>query len=441
MYIYNSLTNRKEKFIVLDQKISMYVCGPTVWNYIHIGNARPVIFFDFIRNYFQYKNFEVVCASNITDIDDKIIKRAKEEGISEKEVATKYADEFFKDVGDLTCKPYEFVPYATDYLAEISEIISTLIKTGYAYNVDGDVYFEVKKAPNYGTLSNQVQDQLKENVRINENPDKKSQEDFTLWKKTAEGIKYPSPFGLGRPGWHTECVAMINKLFNRQEIDIHGGGADLVFPHHENEIAQSQALHGHNISRFFVHVGRLDINNEKMSKSLNNVVLLRDLLKSYPAAVIRIFILNSPYRANINFSYELLDQSVLILAKIDQAYRGAYLKLSLLKDNEVIYDKPAIEKIEKHIEDDFNLPNVFTEIFVLVKNINNALRTEDIKTLKESYYSLKVILDILGIIIELPKLNEEVLALYQKWEDFRKAKNFVEADRLRTKLQEMKIIG
>ncbi|MCL2521709.1 MAG: cysteine--tRNA ligase [Erysipelotrichales bacterium] len=440
MHIYNSLTNRKEKFIVFDQKVSMYVCGPTVWNYIHIGNARPVIFFDFVRNYFQYKNIEVICASNITDIDDKIIKRAKEEGVSEKEIAVKYANEFLNDIKGVACKPYEFVPYATDYLAEISDIISELIKKGYAYNVNGDVYFEVNKSTSYGTLSNQIQDQLKENVRINENPDKKAQEDFTLWKKTEEGIKYQSPFGLGRPGWHTECVAMINKLFKHQEIDIHGGGADLVFPHHENEIAQSQALHGHNISRFFVHVGRLDINNEKMSKSLNNVVLLRDLLKSYPAAVIRIFILNSPYRANINFSYELLDQSALLLSKIDQAYRSAYLKLALLKDNEVIYDNEAMEKIEKHIEDDFNLPNVFTEIFVLVKKINNALRAEDIKAMKMNYHTLKLVLDILGIIIEIPELNEEALAIYQEWENLRKAKKFNEADQLRTKLQEMKIL-
>ncbi|MDE7095666.1 MAG: cysteine--tRNA ligase, partial [Anaeroplasmataceae bacterium] len=270
--IYNSLSNQIEEFVPIHPgKVNMYVCGPTVYNHIHIGNARPVVFYDMMKNYLKYLGYDVQYASNITDVDDKIINQAIAEGKTEKEVAGFYEKCYFEAVEKLGSTKPDFIPHATEYIDEMISFIEELIKEGYAYEVDGDVFFRVKKIENYGCLSNQVSEDLEQGARISINEKKENPLDFSLWKKTEVGIKWKSPFGEGRPGWHTECVVMNHKLFGNQ-IDIHGGGMDLKFPHHENEIAQNEALYHNSLAKYWMHVGRLEFEGQKMSKSLHNVI-------------------------------------------------------------------------------------------------------------------------------------------------------------------------
>ena len=275
--IYNSLTNKMEEFIPQNKnKVNMYVCGPTVYNYIHIGNARPVIFYDMLRRYLEFCGYEVNYASNITDIDDKIINKAIEENKTEKEISTFFENQYFKDCQTVGSQKPKLIPHATEYIPDMVNFIDELIKKGYAYEIDGDVFFRVSKIEDYGCLSNQVKEDLESGARIDINDKKESPLDFALWKKTDKGIKFESPFGLGRPGWHTECVCMNHRLFG-DTLDIHGGGMDLKFPHHENEIAQCEALYHHHLAKYWIHVGRLDLKGEKMSKSLGNVIYVKDI--------------------------------------------------------------------------------------------------------------------------------------------------------------------
>jgi cysteinyl-tRNA synthetase len=438
--IYNSLTNKIEEFIPKNKNtVNMYVCGPTVYNYIHIGNARPVIFFDTFKKYLEFKGLTVNYASNITDVDDKIINKAIEEGVTEKEITDRYEKAYFEDVNRLGSEKPDFVPHATEYIPEMESFIKGLEDKGYAYSNDGDVYFRINKLPEYGILSNQNKDELENGVRIDVSDKKESPLDFTLWKKTDKGIQWESPFGKGRPGWHTECVCMIDKIFNHTEIDVHGGGMDLKFPHHENEIAQANAMYHNHLAKYWMHVGRLDMNGEKMSKSLGNVVRVVDLSKE-DLMILRLLIVTAPYRSNINYNDELLTQYKNEYQKITRAYKQAALKLDLASVEQKSCDNDYIEKFKEYMDNDFNTPNVLTLVQTIVKEINQLVRTADNDMLAIKTNTLKTIMNVLGVELNYNKLNEENKDLYNKWNALKKEKNFEEADKIRAILTERGIL-
>ena len=326
MLIYNSYTDKLEEFVPKHKgQVNMYVCGPTVYDYIHIGNARPVVFFDTVRRYFEAKNYKVKFVSNFTDVDDKIIKKAIEENKSELVISGHYIDAFLKDIEDLNCKTDYIKPKVTDYMQHIIDYIDNLVKKGYAYVVDGDVYFEVSKLTDYGKLANRNIDELISGSRVDLNPLKKNPLDFTLWKKTKEGLNFDSPFSEGRPGWHTECVAMIDDVFG-EEIDIHGGGVDLKFPHHENEIAQAKATHNNRAAKYWMHNGRLNMKGSKMSKSLGNIVLVKDFKDKMP---LRYFILSTHYRSPMSYDETTMQMYVKEWEKLENTVRTLFIKLDL----------------------------------------------------------------------------------------------------------------
>ncbi len=428
--IYNSLTNKLEDFkSIEDKKVNMYVCGPTVYNFIHIGNARPVIFFDTLKRYLEFSGYEVKYASNITDVDDKIINKAIEEGTTEKEIAERYADVYFKNVKDLGAKKPDFTPHATAYIEKMIEFISDLKEKGYTYEVDGDVYFRVSKISDYGVLSNQIAEFLDAGVRKAVDQKKEDPRDFVLWKNTTKGIKWNSPFGEGRPGWHTECVVMSHDIFH-QMLDIHGGGMDLKFPHHENEIAQSMALYDNHLAKYWMHVGRLDMNGEKMSKSLGNVVRVVDLSKD-DLMILRLLIVSAPYRSNINYNDDLLNQFKNEYLKITRAYKAASLKLDLENIETTDTDIDSITLFKEYMDNDLNTPNVLTLVDNLVKSINQLTRTSATTELAVKANTLKLILGVLGIELEYNKLTDLDKELYNKWVMLKKEKNFEEADKIR----------
>jgi len=328
--LYNSLSKKVEVFKpIRENEVSMYVCGPTVYNHAHIGNGRPVVFFDSVRRFFEAAGYTVKYVSNFTDIDDKIIKQAQKEGVPEGEISQKYIDAYLSVCDRLHCKPLFRRPRVTECMNEITDFIEELVKSNHAYTVGNDTFFSVRSIENYGQLSGQKLDDLKNGARIDVTDDKHDSCDFVLWKKTAdEGIKWPSRLGEGRPGWHTECVVMIDSIFHGM-IDIHGGGNDLKFPHHENEIAQSIALHDHSIANYWLHNARLDLDGEKMSKSLGNIIWVKDLLDEYTANAYRLLILSSQYRSSINYSKELMEYFKNEDIKIERVYNSLFRKLEL----------------------------------------------------------------------------------------------------------------
>ncbi len=440
LMIYNSLSNKLEEFKPINgNKVNMYVCGPTVYNYIHIGNARPVIFYDMLKRYLEFLGYDVTYASNITDVDDKIIKKAIAENKTEKEVANFFENAFFEATQMVGSKKPDLIPHATDYINEMIEFIEELLEKGYAYQADGDVFFRVSKISDYGILSNQVSDDLESGARISVNDKKESPLDFTLWKKTTEGIQWDSPFGKGRPGWHTECVVMNHKLFG-SEIDIHGGGMDLKFPHHENEIAQCEALYHNHLAKYWLHVGRLDLAGAKMSKSLGNCIYVKDLKTTKDGMVLRCLILFSPYRSIITYTEELKNQYEKEYDKWQRAYKQAlyecqYRNISLVNDS-----KEDIEKFKEYMNQDFNVQNVLTLLTTLVKDINTSLRSKNYDVLALKLTTFKEILDVLGINLFVKPLNEEELDVYSKWNEARINKNYNDADFYRNKLVEWNIL-
>lgn len=438
--IYNSLTNKLEEFKPINgNKVNMYVCGPTVYNYAHIGNARPVIFFDMLKRYLEFLGYDVTYASNITDVDDKIINRAIEENKTEKEITDFYEKAFFEAVELVGSKKPDLIPHATEYIEDMIAFIQALIDEGYAYEIDGDVYFRVAKIGDYGVLSNQVGEDLIEGARINVNLRKENPLDFTLWKKTDTGIKWTSLFGAGRPGWHTECVVMNKKLFGG-EIDIHGGGMDLKFPHHENEIAQSEALYHNHLARYWMHVGRLDLGGQKMSKSLGNVIYVKDLADKVEGMILRSLILFSPYRSMIMYSEELVNQYKKEYEKWQRAYKQALYELQyqhILSD--ALSDKD-IEEFKEYMNQDFNVQNVLMLINQIIKDINTTLRSKEYDTLALKVNTLRTILDVLGIDLFVDPMNDEQLEIYTKWMEARLNKDFASADIYRAKLVEQKIV-
>ena len=434
---YNSLTNSLEEFkTVKPNEVSMYVCGPTVYNYPHIGNMRPVVVFDTLRRFLTYVGYKVTYVSNFTDVDDKIIKAAQKEGKTEKELTEFYINEFLKVTKALGSDKPNITPKVTEYIPKIISYIDNLVKIGAAYVVDGDVYFRVPLIKDYGSLSGINPDDLVVGARIEENSKKESPLDFALWKTTTEGIKWDSPWGQGRPGWHTECCVMIDTIFPNQEIDIHGGGYDLKFPHHENEIAQTEATHHHKIAHFWMHNGFINFGNEKMSKSLGNVVYAKDMIEKYGGAVTRLVILNAHYRQPVNYTDETVNAAMQEVNKMQMAYKQMALQLQV---NNINLDEGKPVYIEKFIEslaDDLNTANALAELYNLIKEANQTIRTREIDFVKlnNQFKTLTDMFYVLGLNIEYVKLGDEERALYNEYLAAKQEKNFAKSDEIRQKL-------
>ena len=441
--IYNSLTNQIEKFEPIEEgKVSMYVCGPTVYGYPHIGNMRPVVVFDVLRRFLTYVGYEVTYVSNFTDVDDKIIREAKKENKSEKELTEFYIQEFKKTTRLIGSNIPSITPKVTEYINAIIDYVDNLVKLGAAYVVDGDVYFRVSKIKDYGTLSGINIDDLIVGARIDENTNKESPLDFALWKKTSEGINWDSPWGKGRPGWHTECCVMIDTIFPRHYIDIHGGGYDLKFPHHENEIAQSEATHGNKIAKYWMHNAFINFGNEKMSKSVGNVVLAKDMIEKYSGAVTRLVILSAHYRQPVNFTEATITASSQEINKIKMAKKQAALLLQT-SDVDLEAGKPTyINNFLSALADDLNTANALMEVFNVIKLMNQEIRNKekDLNKLNDLFKSLNDMCMVLGLDIEYVKLTENDKKLYQKYVESKESKDFEASDLLRKELIEKGIM-
>lgn len=449
--IYNSLTNKKEVFKSIEEnKVRMYVCGPTVYNYIHIGNARPAIVFDTVRRYLEYKGYDVDYVLNFTDVDDKIIKRANELGEQVQDVTNRYIDAYLEDVKALGVKEATYHPRVTETMDDIIDFVAGLVEKDYAYEVEGDVYFKPRAFDEYGKLSAQSIDELRAGARIQIGEIKEDPLDFALWKRAKEGeIAWDSPWGKGRPGWHIECSAMAKKYLG-ETIDIHAGGQDLTFPHHENEIAQSEALNEKPFAHYWMHNGYMNINNEKMSKSLGNFILTKDLIEEHDPMVIRFFMLSVHYRNPINFTDALLISAKTSFDRI----RTTYANLEHRKQSSANLGEKSekwlemIEQVWQHFEaamdDDFNTANAITTIFDLAKDANIYLEEKhtNIELLEAFQEALATLLQVLGITIEREEtlLDEEIDALMEERNEARKAKNFARADEIRDLLKEKDII-
>ena len=437
MKIYNSLTGKKEDFIPIQEgKVTMYVCGPTVYNYVHIGNMRPVITFDMIYNYLKYLGYEVKYASNFTDINEKISIAAKELGIYEREVADKFIKAYMDDVNSYNCSNIDYRPRVTEHLEDIFNFINKLIEKGYAYEVEGDVYFRVEKVKDYGILSKQDVNELRNGVRKEIDSKKESPLDFALWRHTTDIEQFDSPWGKGIPGWHTECVVMIDSIF-KDKIDIHGGGIDLKFPHHENEVAQSLACNNHTIANYWLHNGHINLNGEKMSKSLGNFILAKDFIKKYSANEIRIALFKTHYTLPINFNDDLFEEAKNINDKISNALKQANLFINI---NNLTIDKDIKDNdFENIMNDDFNTPNAITYLLELIKKLNLEIRNKgtDIVNITSK---ILTICNIFGLKYEMPKFNDEDIELYNNWNNARINKDFEQADFYRNELIKKNIL-
>ena len=449
MKFYNTLTKKKEEFVPLKEgKISMYVCGPTVYNFIHIGNARPMIVFDTARRYMEYKGFEVNYVSNFTDVDDKIIAKAIEEGISAEEISQRYIAECKKDMADMNVRPATTHPLATQEIPEMLEMIQTLMDKGYAYNVNGTVYFRTRKFEEYGKLSHKNLDDLRSGNRsllVTGENQKEDPLDFVLWKPKKEGEPaWKSPWSEGRPGWHIECSVMSKKYLG-EEIDIHAGGEDLIFPHHENEIAQSECCNGKPFARYWLHNAFLNIDNRKMSKSLGNFFTVREIGEKYDLQVLRFFMLSAHYRSPLNFSADIMESSKNALERIVTAVDNckhvaetkATQELSAKEQEKLQCMKEYRIKFETAMEDDLNTSDAIAAIFGLVKFANTEVHEGSSKAfaeaVKEEIVSLS---NILGLLVErkAETLDEEIEALIAQRQAARKARDFARADAIRDEL-------
>lgn len=446
MKLYNTLTQKKEEFVPIEEgKVRMYSCGPTVYNYFHIGNARPFIVFDVLRRFLEYIGYDVKFVQNFTDVDDKIINRSIEEGITAAEVADKYIAEYFKDADALGIRRADVHPRVSDHMPEIIEMIKELEERGLAYNVDGNVYYQVDHFHDYGKLSKQSIDDLKSGARIDVNDEKRSPLDFALWKKKKDGEPYwESPWGQGRPGWHIECSAMSRKHLG-ESIDIHGGGQDLIFPHHENEIAQSEGSCGCKFANYWVHNGYININNEKMSKSKGNFFTVRDIAKHYDLEVVRMFMLMAHYRSPVNFSDELLGQAQNALERL---YNAKYQMEFLLNNNKAEAateeEKTWMDGLSQYkkgfidaMNDDLNTADAIAAIFELVRDTNSHLSESSSRDAVKA--ALDLFKDLTGVIGLAAKeketdLESEVEALIAQRQEARKNKDFALADEIRDAL-------
>ena len=449
MKLYNTLTRKKEEFIPIeDNKVRMYSCGPTVYNYFHIGNARPFIMFDLLRNYLIYRGYEVTFVQNFTDVDDKIIKRANEEGISPFEVADKYIAEYFRDADGLGIRRADVHPRVTENIPQIIEFIEELIEKGYAYESAGDVYFDTQKFKDYGKLSRQNLAELNLGSRIEVNEDKRHPMDFALWKSKKEGeIGWESPWSEGRPGWHIECSVMSRRYLG-DTIDIHSGGQDLIFPHHENEIAQSEARSGKPFSNFWVHNGYINIDNQKMSKSLNNFFTVREISDEMDLEIVRFFMLSAHYRGSVNYSKELLDQAKAGMTRLYNSKNRMEFLLSMAESGIREEEKANLEKLPEFkkafidaMDDDLNTADAITAIFELVSFVNTTAKDESSKEYVEECLAIfSELTGVLNIIQKKDDVDEEKInELIEKRTAAKKNKDFAESDRIRDELKAMGI--
>lgn len=447
MRLFNTLTNKKEEFKPIEEgKVSIYICGPTVYNHAHIGNTRPMIVFDVLRRTFEYLGNDVTFVSNYTDVDDKIIKAAKAESITEKELTDKYIKAYEDVRAGLNIEDPTYKPRVTETMPEIIDFIQALIDKGYAYEVDGDVYFRVTKVKEYGMLSGiKVEDLIagaSDRTLSVDDKKKESTTDFALWKKTDEGIQFDTPWSKGRPGWHTECVVMINKLFKDGKIDIHGGGQDLKFPHHENEIAQSMAYNGHPIANYWMHNQMINIDGEKMSKSLGNVLWAKDLIVEFGCNVFKWLMLSTHYRNPLNMTEKVIVGVRKEVSKVENATKNASLYLQVNHVPAHDYKKETVDAMVNALEDDLNTSLALTQILDQVKVLNQVMRVreKDNDVIATEYATLVKMGDVLGFLFEGTKLSEEDIALYEEWNAYKKEKNFDEADRVRKELTERGIL-
>ena len=455
MKVFNTLTKKKEEFVPLEEgKVRMYVCGPTVYNYIHIGNARPMIVFDTVRRYFEYKGYDVNYVSNFTDVDDKIIKKAIEEQVSAQEISQRYIAECKKDMAGMNVKPATKHPLATEEICGMVEMISELIEKGYAYEKNGTVYFSTRKFKDYGKLSHKNLDDLRSGGRsllVSGEDEKEDPLDFVLWKPKKEGEPFwKSPWSDGRPGWHIECSVMSRKYLGEQ-IDIHAGGEDLIFPHHENEIAQSEAANGKEFARYWMHNAFLNIDNRKMSKSLGNFRTVREISEQYDLQVLRFFMLSAHYRSPLNFSAELMEASKNGLERLLNATDNLkHLIASVAAEEMSAEEKEAfsktdayVEEFEKAMDDDFNTADAIAAIFELVKYANTTATAESSKEYLRGLLDRIVKLgDVLGLILDKKEelLDADIEKLIEERQAARKAKDFARADAIRDELLEKGII-
>lgn len=452
MKIYNTLTKSKEEFVPLEEgKVKMYVCGPTVYNDIHIGNARPMIVFDTVRRYFEYKGYDVNYVSNFTDVDDKIIKKANEEGVTCQEITERYIKSVKEDMKALNVKPATVHPKATEEIEGMVDFIQTLIDKGHAYEKNGTVYFKTRSFEGYGKLSKKNIDDLESGARIAVNEEKEDPLDFVLWKPKKEGEPaWPSPWSEGRPGWHIECSEMSKKYLGEQ-IDIHAGGEDLIFPHHENEIAQSEAANGKEFAKYWIHNGFLNIDNKKMSKSEGNFFTVKEIGAKFPLEVLRFFMLSVHYRNPINFSRELMEATQTSLERIKTAVFNLNNLLKSVEDKEMSAEETkeletvaALQaKFEAAMDDDFNTADAISVIFELVKLANSTVTGQNSKAFVQKVVDeITKLCDILGIVTEqeVELLDDEIEQLIEERQAARKAKNFARADEVRNLLLEKGII-
>ena len=453
MKIYNTLSRKKEEITPIEQgKIRMYVCGPTVYNYIHIGNARPFVIFDAVRRYFEYKGIEVTYVQNFTDVDDKIIKRANEEKTDMYEVSNKYIEEYYKDVDGLNVKRAVHYPRVTEEIEEIIKMIQTLIDKGSAYEINGTVYFETEKFEDYGKLSGKNIEDLEAGARVAVNDEKRSPMDFVLWKPAKPGEpKWESPWGEGRPGWHIECSAMSRRYLG-ETIDIHCGGQDLMFPHHENEIAQSEAASGKKFVNYWLHNGFISIDNKKMSKSLGNFFTVRDAAEHYGYPSLRMFMLMSHYRSPLNYSGEILDQAAAALERLDTAKKNLEFYVANGSDRELSEEESEFStKLEEYrrrfiaaMDDDFNTADAVSVIFDMARDINTRVAPQEDPASQFAAACLEVFLELSGVLgipfSEEQSLDSEIEGKINARTEARLAKNWAEADRIRDELTAMGIV-
>ena len=452
LYLYNTLKREKQEFIPVEEgKVKMYSCGPTVYNFFHIGNARPFIIFDTLRRYLEYKGYEVKFVQNFTDIDDKMINKANELGITVKELADQYIDEYYTDAKGLGIRPATVHPRATENIESIINIIETLIENGYAYNVDGDVYYSTKKFEHYGKLSHQPLEDLESGARINVNEDKKDPMDFALWKKQKPGEPaWESPWGMGRPGWHIECSAMANTYLGKT-IDIHSGGQDLIFPHHENEIAQSEAANCCQFANYWVHNGYINVDNRKMSKSLGNFFTVRDVAKEFDYEVIRFFMLSAHYRSPINFSKDLMDAAKSALDRVYTCIESMEFFGKTAKD-EIALSADEIEYLErlsqyknkfiKAMDDDLNTADAISVIFEIVADANKFITADNIPskgTVDKTVEAIRELGGVLGLFNKKDEdgISAEIEELLNQRAEARKNKDWAASDEIRDRLKEM----
>ena len=437
--LYNTKTLQIEEFKPIHEgHVDMYVCGPTVYNYAHIGNARPMIVFDVLKRLFEAEGYSVTYVSNFTDVDDKIIKKAAEENTTEAVIAQRYIDAYQEVRTLLNTELPDITPRVTETMDKIIAFIDKLVKTGHAYEANGDVYFSVESVPTYGEISHQHLDQLEAGARIETNDQKKNPYDFALWKKTDMGIKWNSPWGEGRPGWHTECVVMINDNIG-DCIDIHGGGMDLKFPHHENEAAQQEAMHGNTLANYWVHNAMVNIDGQKMSKSLGNTMWAKDVVLSLGTNLTRWLVSSVHYRKELNFSDETIETARKELDKVLTPLKQVYIKAALA--NYVMgddYDKESYRAFLDCLDDDMNTPNAYAVIFETVKKLNQTLRQREIDFAQVALYrnAVEKMLNVLGIVVDKPVIGETEKELFAKWNQAKADKDFDSADKYRNELAE-----